>query len=169
MRDLPPGYKRWPCGHQTKQNPGVTACPICGTRAEPERIESKTDTVRIALPVPTNALYGNSSGLGKGRKRTERYQAWIDAHVGPVFAALGRFPTPVHLVLTIMGGKGFDPSKSDLDNRAKASLDLLVHAGVIPDDTVDHVGGLEIRYVPAGDRPEPAYATIRLIPMAGKR
>lgn len=81
-----------------------------------------------AVPPSTNNLYRNA---GKGRVKTERYKGWINAAGWDVALAKPKLmQCPVKISILINR-----PNKrSDIDNRNKALIDLLVKHGVLIDD-----------------------------------
>jgi Holliday junction resolvase len=102
--------------------------------------------VSLALPGPisTNNLFRNVPG--KGRVVSAEYAAWkattrdaIQANRPP------RFTLPVTITLFV-GEKGV--GRMDSDNTAKAYVDALVKARVIPDDSRKWVRGIAVAWVP---------------------
>lgn len=82
---------------------------------------------RIPSPPSVNNLYANIPG--RGRIKSERYKAWLNAAgwaVSPRPAAPMSGPVAVEIVL---GSR-----RLDIDNGSKACLDLLVKMAVIADD-----------------------------------
>lgn len=82
-----------------------------------------------AVPPSTNNLYFNARG--KGRVKTERYKGWLNAAGWDVALAKPKLmQCPVKITILINR-----PNKrSDIDNRNKALIDLLVKHGVLIDD-----------------------------------
>ena len=75
------------------------------------------------------------------------YSTWLN--VNGLSIRFRRYPpiqTPVAVLITVLGGKGFTRSR-DIDNTIKAVLDLLRKAQVIPDDSVLHVPDVCAVYV----------------------
>jgi Holliday junction resolvase RusA-like endonuclease len=84
-----------------------------------------------------------------GMCKTRKYRNWISEHL-PVFQQLARAQHfPVAIELFIVGGREFN-SRNDCDNLIKPVQDLLVTAGILPDDTSDYVDHVEIRFIPGG-------------------
>ena len=88
----------------------------------------------LSLPFPPalNNLYANVPG--KGRIKADRYVSWANAAGWDLKAAK---PVPVlgKVVISILLGRP-DNRRRDLDNLAKAPLDLLQEHGVIEDDSL---------------------------------
>jgi len=101
----------------------------------------------LTLPVPpsTNNLFVNVRG--RGRRKSDEYRAWL--HEAGLKLNLQRpqpVSGPVHVTIRIP-----DIARGDLDNRIKASLDLLVKHRLIEDDSmvasihVSRYGGAEMQ------------------------
>ena len=97
----------------------------------------------IVLPFPpsTNGLLRNVPG--RGRVRTKRYQTWARAAGNELISQRASWNTkgikgPVSVEINL----GRPRVRRDIDNCAKAVLDLLVECRVIEDDS--HVERLEI-------------------------
>ncbi len=98
-------------------------------------------TFTLARTMSVNHMYANG-GVGVGRCRTQRYERWRKQAMSEMQAQgprpqFGRGPVVVtiqisrdYLAARFTGKKVFD-----IDNSAKAILDLLVEMGVIDDDT----------------------------------
>lgn len=86
-----------------------------------------------ALPPSTNNLFVNVRG--KGRVKSERYKTWLNAAGWDVLMAKPKLiQSPVRVTILINR-----PNKrSDVDNRVKALLDLLVAQRVLLDDSQVH-------------------------------
>jgi Holliday junction resolvase RusA-like endonuclease len=97
-----------------------------------------------AVPPSANNLHRNVRG--KGRAKTERYKGWLNAAGWDVAIAkpkLMQFPVKVTILIN-------RPNKrSDIDNRNKALIDLLVKHGVLMDD--DQVESLHTEWSDAVD------------------
>lgn len=95
--------------------------------------------IRLRLPYPpsTNSLFRNVTardGKPRGRVPTKRYLTWRRVAENEAMAQQQRSisgPVKVKILL----GKP-DKRKRDLDNAFKAPLDLLVHMGLIYDDSM---------------------------------
>ena len=82
------------------------------------------------LPPTTNRLFFNAPG--KGRSRTAKYKQW--RHTAGWELKLQRvkpFAVPVRIAITLPDGPGRAP---DIDNTAKALIDLLVGHQIIKSD-----------------------------------
>ena len=95
--------------------------------------------IRLWLPYPpaTNNLFIN---VGKRRVRSKRYDAWIKAawrelvrHVADLNL---RPPMITGAYTAILTAQRPDRRKRDIDGLIKPVLDLLVKAGVTPDDSL---------------------------------
>lgn len=86
----------------------------------------------IPCPPSVNEMYANSKNWkGRGRYKTERYRIWQRAAEWDVKAAVRRTPVQGWSVVCLEVPA---EARSDLDNRAKAALDLLRTHGLISDD-----------------------------------
>lgn len=99
-------------------------------------------TLRLPLPPSTNALYRNVRGVG--RVKTAKYKAWRKVAIGYTaitqIGVLPRFERDFEVVVLIPA-----KTRGDVDNRAKATLDILKTFGVISDDR--HAQAVTIRRV----------------------
>lgn len=81
-------------------------------------------------PPSTNNLYINVRG--RGRIRSDRYRTWLNAAGWDVVRAKAKLHDgPVKVTILVRKSN----RRSDVDNRAKACLDLLVKQGVLIDDS----------------------------------
>lgn len=81
-------------------------------------------------PPSANNLFVNVRG--RGRVRSERYRTWLSAAGWDVLRAKAkRNDGPVRVTILVRKGN----RRADVDNRAKACLDLLVKQGVLIDDS----------------------------------
>jgi len=101
----------------------------CGMRLGLQKMV-KPVTFSIPFPPSVNGLFAT---VGKRRIKTEAYKAWNTAaglllNVQRVPPFTGNVSVDIHL-------KRPDKRKRDLDNLAKATLDLLVRQTVIQDDS----------------------------------
>lgn len=91
-------------------------------------IRREAVTIRLPMPPSVNNLYAT---VGRARIPTERYKIWKN-DAGNTIVQIGRphISGPVEISMTFE-----EPNRlSDLDNRAKAPLDLLVSMRVIDGD-----------------------------------
>lgn len=86
----------------------------------------------LAYPPSVNGLFAN--GVRGGRHRTEHYRRWAQ-QAGLQIIEQGRqkLKGPVSVSIALVKP---DKRKRDLDNAAKACLDLLVSMQVIEDDSL---------------------------------
>ena len=118
----------------------------------------------LPRPISTNNLFRNlprKDGRPGGRVATAEYKAWKETARNAIHANIPpRFTLPVTITLFV-GEKGV--GEMDSDNTAKAYIDALVNAKVIPDDKREWVRGIAVHWVPgmAG-----AVAEIRVAPRA---
>lgn len=85
-------------------------------------------TITLPRPPSTNHLFRNGK---RGRHKTPHYLRWLTL-AGIALAEQRPEPVkgPVEVDITVQASK----RKEDIDNRAKAVLDLLTKHGVIEDD-----------------------------------
>lgn len=102
------------------------------------------DVAAFALPVPPSL--NNAFATYRGRRIPSReYKAWRQLAAIQIGKVTSRVQSPVVVFIIIRGGKGF-PITSDLDNRIKPVLDLLVSLGVLEGDSIQHVRHVGIEY-----------------------
>lgn len=94
----------------------------------------------IPLPPSVNNLYFNAPR--GGRVKTERYRKWIDAARWCLIAQKAR-PIIGQVQLEI---EVSEKSRADLENHAKATVDLFVSHGVLEDDCKKFVRGISLRW-----------------------
>lgn len=100
-------------------------------------------TLRLPLPPSTNALYRNVRGIG--RVKTGKYKSWRRVAEGyawrqkPV-GGFPRFEGDFEVIILIPA-----KTRGDVDNRAKATLDILTAWQMISDDR--HAQAVTIRRV----------------------
>lgn len=100
-------------------------------------------TFTVPLCPSTNKLFKN---VGHRRARTEHYDRWrAEAITSIRLQAVPRVPGPV----VINMGFEIGDNRADVDNRIKATIDVLVAAGVIDDDR--HVVSPLAGKLPAGN------------------
>lgn len=85
--------------------------------------------ITVPAPPSTNALFRNVAG--RGRVKTAEYKAWLDT-AGWRLKAQRPAAVPGRVVVVI--GIERENSCSDIDNRSKALLDLLVSHKIIEND-----------------------------------
>jgi Holliday junction resolvase RusA-like endonuclease len=57
---------------------------------------------------------------------------------------------PVELHVTIVGGRNFNNmTKNDIDNVKKPTCDLLVKAGILPDDEKQYINFVSVKFLPS--------------------
>src|SRR5512146_1143626 len=98
-------------------------------------------TYVLAVPPSTNNLYAN---VGKGRRKKPAYSAWIRGELKALVAQRARPvepPVSLHIVLP-------EKTRGDASNRIKPCEDLLVKAGVIPDDRKAFVRSVTVDFGP---------------------
>lgn len=87
--------------------------------------------LQLRRPPATNNLFRN---VAKGRARTAAYDAWIAESLWSVAQQKpGRIEGNFTVDMTVQRP---DRRRRDLDGTIKATLDLLVKAGVTPDDSL---------------------------------
>jgi crossover junction endodeoxyribonuclease RusA len=94
----------------------------------------------LSVPPSGNKLFANASG--RGRVKTSKYRAWIKGELNALIAQRARpvaAPASVSITLprTVRG---------DCDNRIKGTVDLLVRAGVLPDDSRKHLTSVSVTF-----------------------
>lgn len=105
-------------------------------------------TIEIPMPPSVNRLWQISK---RGEKKSriicqEHYREWLSLAVPLMRIGLPVFSGPVRVTITIRGGKGWS-GRRDIGNTNKATLDALVHAQRIPDDSCLHVVHEEVVYL----------------------
>ena len=81
------------------------------------------------FPISVNSLFANVAG--KGRVRSKRYRAWASA-AGWDFVGKGSITGPFEVAIILSRKKA--RANSDLDNYAKAVIDMLVTHKIVEDD-----------------------------------
>ena len=107
-------------------------------------------TVILTRPISVNNIYQNKRN-GKGRVKSDSYKTW-QRHAKNVMMAGGprpAFPGPVSIRLFIPEQGVAD--SMDTDNTSKAYLDLLVHMGVITDDSRKIVRSLHLEWIDSAE------------------
>ena len=106
-------------------------------------------TFQLTLPPPLSRLTRNASGIGRGA--TKEAKAWREGNAVLVGASWGQrgaldFPVSVWIHL------GLNSMRSDVANFEKATTDLLVHCGVLRDDSATWVRSNHQVYHPGVER-----------------
>ncbi len=109
-----------------------------------------TSRIKLPRPLSVNSLFANVPK--KGRVKSQRYRTWIQnaVQVATGIADCKAVPRP-HFEVPVKINF-FVPErgvKMDIDNAAKAYIDLLVHLGVIVDDSPKYVRGISLDWVDA--------------------
>lgn len=120
-------------------------------------------TARIELPIPTstNALYERSRN---GVRISAAYTKW-QLLANLAIAAQGPhepFTRPVEIMLTVHGGKGFDPNVRDMDNLLKAALDKLRDRRILPGDTARMIPRGRWEFIEATDANQKARCIVEI-------
>jgi len=97
-------------------------------------------TFVLSVPPSANALFFNVKG--RGRRKSHKYRAWIAGELKALVAQRAR-PVRGHVSITITLPKS---TRGDASNRVKPAEDLLVRAGIIPDDSGKHVGSVTVTF-----------------------
>lgn len=112
-----------------------------------------TDSLTIELPVPDANTGGNArghwAGIYKARKEAER-DAWLATLVRNHSGY--ELWTPVNIIIDWYGWNRAD--RDNILSRCKPSIDGIVAAGLIPDDSPQHVRSIQVRHVEI-DRSDP--------------
>ena len=120
-------------GGDVRQQGGVSAPPCT--------------ILTVPAPPSVNNLFANTV---RGRFKTPRYKAWLQ-EAG--WRLREQLPDPVPGRVVVMLGIERNNLRSDLDNQAKALLDLLTAHKVIEDDR--YVTALVMAWMPQGRHREP--------------
>lgn len=135
-------------------------CLALSGRAEGPAAPAGAWEVVLPLVPSTNNLYYNARW--GGRRRTDKYEAWIEA-AAPAVSPLPVITTfPVAVSILIRGTKGF-PVTADVANREKGVVDLIVALGKLPADDRRHVKRVVIEHAD-GEPGVPADMLVRITP-----
>lgn len=116
----------------------------------------KRASCSIGKPFSANDMY---APIGRGiLRKTKRYNNWIKHNVEIVKSEMDKvdfFPISINVV--VIGGRGLNSmTRNDVDNFKKPICDLLVKAGIIPDDEKKYIESVSIKYLPSNSsRGEP--------------
>lgn len=111
-------------------------------------------TLTIPAPPSVNELFANGKPGKTGRFKTPKYKAWLSEAgwmIREQMLSEGNAPIMGRIVV-ILGVERLSLA-ADIDNRAKAVLDLLVAQKVIEDDR--YVTGIVLAWMPQGTRRTP--------------
>jgi Holliday junction resolvase RusA-like endonuclease len=130
-------------------------------------------TILIPMPPSVNNLWTPVRRRNKrtGRMfetlvRTKHYKAWLKDAVPLVRCQMSVLTSPVKATITIRGGDGWEESR-DLDNCLKATLDAMVAAQRIRDDSCLNVIHSEVMYLlPLPGKPACCWLTVREVSYA---
>lgn len=94
----------------------------------------------LSVPPSANKLFANAKR--GGRVKAAAYRAWIKGELNALIAQRakpveGRAAVSIILPMTTRG---------DPDNRIKGTVDLLVRAGVLPDDSRKHLASISVTF-----------------------
>lgn len=94
----------------------------------------------LSVPPSANKLFANVHG--KGRVKASAYRAWIKGELNALIAQRAK-PVGVRASVSITLP---NTTRGDADNRCKATLDILVRAGVLTDDSRKHLASVTIGF-----------------------
>jgi Holliday junction resolvase RusA-like endonuclease len=117
----------------------------CAKRSPPASKSAPGAITFITIPLPpsVNALYRNLPG--KGRVKTQAYKDWA-GRAGWILKSQNPQPVPGRVVIVLSVER--NSAASDIDNRSKAVLDLLVDQKIIKNDNL--VTALATVWAPSG-------------------
>jgi len=97
-------------------------------------------TFDLDLGPSVNAMYANAPG--RGRIKSKAYKSWVRGQLKALLAQRARpVQAPVSIELFLP-----DTMRGDASNRIKAVEDLLVKAGIIPNDSKKFVRSVGISF-----------------------
>lgn len=111
-----------------------------------------TDLSILVLTIPAPAEWINSNQRLNRHEQAKRTKAWRDAAFCAAFDK-GQFIDPVRIVATFHKTRAGRWDVGNLYPTAKAIVDGLVDAGVIPDDSNEWVTGPDMRAGAKSDEP----------------
>lgn len=97
-------------------------------------------TYVLSVPPSTNSLFFNVKG--RGRVKSTKYRAWIKGELLALIAQRAK-PVTERAAVSITIPKA---TRGDADNRIKPTMDLLVRAGILTDDSGKHVGSISVTF-----------------------
>jgi crossover junction endodeoxyribonuclease RusA len=157
-----------PCLHRPP-SPGQSMCSCDHTRRELEfaaaiversRAEAVPPHCTIALEPPCDFINANSRLHHHAKAKLTK--AWRDATRAQADVLSGGWTIPVHIVVSIRFPNNIRRDVGNYYPTAKAIVDGLVDAGVLPDDDDKHVVGPDNRReYPNG----PARVTVTITPL----
>lgn len=97
-------------------------------------------TYNLSVPPSANKLFANAKG--GGRVKASAYRAWIRGELKALMAQRAK-PIVGRAAVAITIPKG---TLGDCDNRIKPTIDLLVRAGVLQNDSAKHLGAVSMTF-----------------------
>jgi Holliday junction resolvase RusA-like endonuclease len=115
-----------------------------------------THPYTLTIPPSTNHLYRRR---GRHTFKTQAYTDWITENTLTIGKAKPHRSYPAKIHISIHGGKGWRVSR-DIDNAAKACLDLMQSIGVLAEDNTQHINHLVISYIEPKSLKDEAFVTL---------
>lgn len=134
----------------TLHSPDTKGLTALGVRQRGAASAAPCTTLTIPAPPSVNELFANGKPGKTGRFKTPKYKNWL-SEAGWMIREqmLSEDNAPIMgRVVVILGVERLSLA-SDIDNRAKAVLDLLVAQKVIEDDR--YVTGMVLAWMPQGN------------------
>ena len=99
----------------------------------------------INKPFSANQMY---VPIARGKLvKSKKYNAWIEKNLKIMIEEMSPVNNfPVNIELLVMANHLWR-QKNDIDNLAKPLIDLLVKAGIVPDDSSRYIENVHIRYL----------------------
>ena len=99
----------------------------------------------IYKPFSANQMY---VPISRGKLvKSKKYNAWIEKNLKIMIEEMSPVDNfPVNIELLVMANHLWR-QKNDIDNLAKPLIDLLVKAGIVPDDSSRYIENVHIRYL----------------------
>lgn len=107
---------------------------------------------QIPLPPSANRLW---RVFGGRVCKSRHYVEWLEHVTWLLRREMKPVAGPAHVSMLLRGGKGITV-RSDLDNLIKPTIDALKGAGILVDDNLEHVVGVDARYEPRTSRKDVA-------------